>query len=120
MLAHLNQVPQLPERVVVIGAAGFVGGALTQRLRAAGASALALTRNEVDLLTADAADRLATFLKPGDAIVAVAARAPCKDIGMMIDNMIITRAMVEALARVPVAHVVNISSDAVYADGPVP
>ncbi len=120
MLAHLNQVPQLPERVVVIGAAGFVGGALTRRLRAAGASALALTRNEVDLLTPDAADRLATFLKPGDAIVAVAARAPCKDIGMMIDNMIITRAMVEALARVPVAHVVNISSDAVYADGPVP
>ena len=28
--------------------------------------------------------------------------------------------MVEALAKAPVAHVVNISSDAIYADGPLP
>jgi UDP-glucose 4-epimerase len=38
----------------------------------------------------------------------------------MIENMVMTRAMVEALARTPVAHVINISSDAVYADGPLP
>jgi len=120
MLQHLNEIPQPPARVVVIGAGGFVGGALMRRLRAAGVPALALTRKEVDLLAPDAADRLTSFLKAGDAVVAVAARAPCKDVGMMIDNMIIARAMVEALARVPVAHVVNISSDAVYADGPVP
>jgi nucleoside-diphosphate-sugar epimerase len=120
MLQHVNQAPQLPERVVVIGAAGFVGHALMQRLRAAGAPTLALTRAEVDLLAPDAADRLAKFLKAGDAVVAVAARAPCKDVGMMVDNMIIARAMIEAFARVPPAHVVNISSDAVYADGPVP
>jgi UDP-glucose 4-epimerase len=50
----------------------------------------------------------------------VAARAPCKDIGMMIENMIMAKAMVDALGRVPLAHVVNVSSDAVYADGPVP
>jgi UDP-glucose 4-epimerase len=120
MLAHVNQIPQLPGRVVVIGAAGFVGGALMRRLRAARASTLALTRREVDLLAPEAAERLATVLKAGDAVVAVAARAPCKDIGMLVDNMIITRAMIEALVRVTVAHVVNISSDAVYADAPVP
>jgi UDP-glucose 4-epimerase len=39
---------------------------------------------------------------------------------MMVDNMIITRAIVGSLARTSVAHVVNISSDAVYADGPAP
>ena len=39
---------------------------------------------------------------------------------MMIENMVMTRAMVEALARTPAAHVINISSDAVYADGPLP
>ena len=39
---------------------------------------------------------------------------------MMIDNMVMTQTMIEALARLPVAHVVNISSDAVYADAPVP
>ena len=45
------------------------------------------------------ADSLAALLKPGDAVVAVAARAPCKDVGMMIENMVMTRAMVEALAH---------------------
>jgi nucleoside-diphosphate-sugar epimerase len=121
MLRHLVESPTLPQRTVVIGAAGFVGGALIRRLRSAGAAALALTRNEIDLLTPDGGgEQLAALLQPGDAVVTIAARAPCKDIGMMVENMVMTRAMVDAFARAPVAHVVNISSDAVYADGPVP
>jgi UDP-glucose 4-epimerase len=117
---HLKPTPEPPERVVVIGAGGFVGGALMRRLTAANAPALGLTRQEIDLSLPDAAKRLAALLQPGDSVVAVAARAPCKDIGMIVDNMVLTRTMVEALARAPVAHVVNISSDAVYADEPVP
>ena len=39
---------------------------------------------------------------------------------MMVDNMIMVRAILGALARVPIAHVINIGSDAVYADEPVP
>lgn len=120
MLTHINKTPALPQRTVVIGSAGFVGGALMRRLKSAGAAAFGVTRKEVDLLAPDAAKRLAALLQIGDAVVAVAARAPCKDIGMMVDNMVMTRAMVEALAGTPVTHVVNISSDAIYADGPVP
>ncbi len=120
MLEHSNSTDRLPDRTVVIGSAGFVGGALMRALKAAGAPALGVTRKEIDLLAAGAADKLATLLKPGDAVVAVAARAPCKDISMMIDNMVMARAMIDAIARMPVAHVINISSDAVYADGPVP
>jgi UDP-glucose 4-epimerase len=120
MLRHLNETPTLPQRTAVIGATGFVGGALMRRLESAGAAAVALTRKEVDLLASDAAERLSALLRPGDAVVAVAARAPCKDMRMMVDNMVMTRAMVDTLARTPVAHVVNISSDAVYADEPVP
>jgi UDP-glucose 4-epimerase len=120
MLRHLKETPALPARTVVIGAAGFVGSALMRRLEAAGAAALGLTRKEVDLLAPQAADKLAAFLMPGDAVVAISARAPVRDIGMMIDNMVIVRALLDALARAPTTHVVNISSDAVYADGPVP
>jgi UDP-glucose 4-epimerase len=120
MLRHLNETLTLPQRTVVIGAAGFVGGALIRRLESAGAAVLGLTRKEVDLLASDAAEQLSVLLRPGDAVVAAAARAPCKDIGMMVENMVMTRAVADALARTPIAHVVNISSDAVYADGPVP
>jgi len=120
MLRHLNETPTLPPRTVVIGAAGFAGRALMRRLDSAGAAALRVTRKEVDLLAPEAAQQLSALFRPGDAVVAVAARAPCKNIAMMVDNMILTRAMVDALARTAVAHVVNISSDAVYADEPVP
>lgn len=120
MLHHLNTTASLPERVVVMGAAGFIGAALMRRLHAAKAPALGLTRVQIDLQSPAAADRLASQLRPTDTLVAVAARAPCKDIAMMLENMAMTKAMVNALARVPVSHVVNVSSDAVYADGPVP
>ena len=120
MLHHLNDAPTLPERTVVIGAAGFVGGALMRRLAAANAPALGLTRKEINLQRPNATRQLAAILQPRDAVVAVAARAPCKDIGMMIENMIIAKVILDALAAVGVAHVVNISSDAVYADGPLP
>jgi nucleoside-diphosphate-sugar epimerase len=120
MLEHKNPKPTEPERTVVLGAHGFVGAALMRRLQREGVPALGLARGDIDLLQPDAADKLAAVLRPGDALVAVAAMAPCKNIDMLIDNMRLTKTIAEALARVPVAHVVNISSDAVYADGPLP
>jgi nucleoside-diphosphate-sugar epimerase len=120
MLQHLNGEPSLPERTVVIGAAGFVGNALMRRLERAGGNALGLTRKDVDLTMPGAGERLANVLRSLDAVVAVAARAPCKDLGMMVENMLIVRAITDALGKVPVQHVVNIGSDAVYADAPVP
>lgn len=120
MIKHLNDKDTAPQRVVVIGAAGFVGGALMKRLAAAGVPALGLGRGDVDLLAPDAAERIASHLRPGDAVAAVAARAPCKNVAMLVENLVMTRAMVEAIGRVDVAHVVNISSDAVYGDEPLP
>lgn len=106
--------------MVVIGSKGFVGGALVARLAKDGVPTLALCRSDLDLLQPDAAARLAALLEPSDAVVAVAARAPVKNVAMLSDNLVMVRAMVEALVRSPVKHVVNISSDAVYADGPLP
>jgi len=103
-----------------MGAAGFVGSALVKILSARGASVLALTRRDIDLLTPDAQDKLALMLRTDDTFVAIAARAPCKNVQMLTENMKIVEGMVGALAKSPVSHVVNISSDAVYADSPGP
>jgi UDP-glucose 4-epimerase len=120
MLQHLNQAPKLPKRIVVMGAAGFVGSALVKRLASKCASILALTRRDIDLLAPGAADGLATMLQSNDAFIAVAARAPCKNVQMLVENLKMTAAMVEALTKSPVEHVVNISSDAVFADSAKP
>jgi len=104
----------------VIGSGGFVGGAVLARLMHANVPVLPIDRAKVDLLGIDAADTLAGLLRPGDAVVAVAAIAPVKNTRMLADNMRLVATIIAALGKVKVAHVVNISSDAVYADGPLP
>lgn len=120
MLEHLNVRPVLPKRVVVMGASGFVGNAVSTRLARDGVPVLALRRGDIDLLAPDAAARLASLLRPQDVFVAVSARAPVKNTDMLVENMVMARAMVRALADTPVAHVVNVSSDAIYGDSPDP
>lgn len=116
MLEHLNATPVKPVRVVVIGAGGFVGGAISRRLTASGATTLALTRQQIDLMAADASQKLRAALKPNDSVVMVSAIAPAKNVAMLMQNLRMAEAVCEALTAVPIHHLVYISSDAVYAD----
>jgi UDP-glucose 4-epimerase len=120
MLAHLLPQPLHPNRVVVVGAGGFVGNAIAARLERDGVPVLRLARPDIDLLAPDAVDQLAARLGAGDVLVAAAARAPCKTIEMLRDNVIMACALVRAAARCAPVQVVNISSDAIYADSAEP
>jgi UDP-glucose 4-epimerase len=120
MLHHHNSRPVSPARAVVLGASGFIGGAVARKLEGVGAQVLKLGRKEIDLLADDADERLAALLAPDDALIAVSARAPCKTPAMMLDNIRMMAAACAALAKRTVAHLVYMSSDAVYADGPLP
>ena len=120
MLEHLNATPTAPSRVVILGAGGFVGGQAAVRLEADGMSLLRLTRGELDFLAQGAAEKLAGLLKPEDCLMVVSAVAPCKNTSMLADNIAMMRAVCAALEQVPVAHVIYISSDAVYSDSDGP
>jgi len=116
MLEHGQGAPLKPKRVVVIGAGGFVGGAVVRRLTRDGVPAHGLTRKELDLLADGAADRLTAALDPDDSAVFVSALAPARTPALLVQNLRMAEAVGKALAARPVAHVVYISSDAVYAD----
>lgn len=105
-----------PARVVVLGGSGFIAGAIRRRLDADGIATLAIGRQALDLLSPDAAARLADELRPDDVLIVAAAIAPCKDLAMMLDNLRIVEAVCTALQARSVAHVVYLSSDAVYKD----
>jgi UDP-glucose 4-epimerase len=120
MLQHLAPEGRVPERCVIVGARSFVGKALAARLERDNVPLLLLSRTEVDLAGDDAATKLAAQLRPTDTVVLVAAKAPCRNVEDFHTNAHIIRALVTALQTQPVAHVVNISSDAVYGDEPVP
>ncbi|MEA2871412.1 MAG: UDP-glucose 4-epimerase [Hyphomicrobiales bacterium] len=116
MLTHQNASPVAPKRVVVVGAGGFVGSTILKELADAGVPTLGLTRREVDLLASSGADALKAALKPDDAVVFVSAVAPAKNAAQMMTNLRMAEAACVALAAAPPAHLLYISSDAVYVD----
>ena len=116
MLEHLNAERVKPARAVIIGAGGFVGGAIKRKLYSAGIDVLALTRRELDLLGDGAAGRLAQMLRPTDSLVMVSAFAPVKTVPMLMQNLRMAEAVCAAVAGKPVSHLLYVSSDAVYAD----
>jgi nucleoside-diphosphate-sugar epimerase len=120
MLEHLNAGAPAPRRVVILGAHGFVGSASARLLTAQGVPVLALGRAEADLLAAGTEHRLAEELRPDDSVVVISARAPCKDAAMLVDNIRMMDCVCQALGQASVAHVVYISSDAVYRDSRAP
>ena len=120
MIANLHVSPRKPARAVVLGAGGFIGGAVARRLRSEGIEVAALGRDSCDLLAPDAATRLIAELRPDDTLVFVSARAPVKNVAMLMDNLRMGEAVCAALKDQPVAHVVYISSDAVYKDSAEP
>jgi nucleoside-diphosphate-sugar epimerase len=115
MLTH-RRSPENPKRVVVIGAGGFVGSAILAELNNTGTPSLPLTRKEVDLLTAEGPEQLKARLAPDDAVVFVSAIAPAKTTAQFMANLHMAEAACLAFAAVPPAHLLYISSDAIYAD----
>lgn len=119
-LTHLDTKGEGPKRAVVIGAGGFVGAAAADAIEARGVGTLRLGRGDVDLLAPDAARRLEDRLRPGDAVVVAAARAPCRTYAGLRDNVAMMAAILDALTKVAPGHVLYVSSDAVYGDEPRP
>jgi UDP-glucose 4-epimerase len=107
-----------PARAVVLGANGFIGGAVLRALHGAAVETASLGRPGLDLLRPEAVDQLAGALRADDALVFVSAKAPCKNSEMLLENLAMVRTVCATLQRRSVAHVVYISSDAVYKDSP--
>jgi nucleoside-diphosphate-sugar epimerase len=113
---HRLSSPAEPARVVVLGARGFIGAALVRDLEKSGVPTLALASTDLDLSAPDAAARLAALLRPEDALVFLSAVTPDKgrDIASSMRNLRMGEAVAAALQARPVAHLVYLSSDAVY------
>jgi nucleoside-diphosphate-sugar epimerase len=94
----------------------MVGGSIVLELAKNDIPTLALTRKDVDLLGFSGSDQLKSRLSADDAVVFVSAVAPAKTAAQLVANLRMAEAALAAFAAVPPAHLVCISSDAVYAD----
>jgi nucleoside-diphosphate-sugar epimerase len=122
MLKHTLSTPTSPARVVMLGARGFVATNLLRRLAESDVPALGLPSDSLDLTEPGAGDRLAHQLRTDDALVFVSALTPDKgrDIRTMMRNLQMGEQVCLALVAQPCAHVVYVSTDAVYEDAANP
>jgi UDP-glucose 4-epimerase len=116
VIAHLNEQPLRPSRVVVLGAGGFLGRHLVGRLHAAGCRVLAISRDDFDFSGNDAPKQMVRRFIGGDTLVFLAAitRERGGDIDPLMQNLAIGQAVCEAAASVQLSHLIYVSSDAVY------
>jgi len=103
-------------RIVIVGANGFIGKALEARLLSQGFDVLGLTRKDVDLTFDNAAKILNSLLRDGDNVVFLAAITPDKgcDRTEFIQNIGMANVVCSAIEDVAIAHFTYVSSDAVY------
>jgi UDP-glucose 4-epimerase len=120
VLKHLSDKPEWPQRVVILGGSGFVGSAITRRLQSQNVPVLSLSRNDLDLLSSTAMAKLHSTLRPTDSVVMISAVAPAKTVSMVMQNLRMAEVLCEALADREIAHLMYISSDAVYTDSANP
>jgi nucleoside-diphosphate-sugar epimerase len=118
MIRHLQQRPVPPRRVVVLGASGFVVDDLIYHLEALGVETVALPSASFDLREPEMAGPLRELLRPNDSLVFTAALTPDRgrDVKTFTANIAMAATVGAALEVTPVAHVVYLSSDAVYPD----
>jgi UDP-glucose 4-epimerase len=117
VLTHARDIAP-PARTVVLGCRGFVGSAVLAQLRALGWPADGVSSTDVDLTAEGAGAALGGRLREDDAVVFVSALTPDKgkDAATLERNVRMARHVADTLIDRPVAHLVNIGSDAVYDD----
>jgi UDP-glucose 4-epimerase len=116
VITHQCPAAQIPERVVLLGARGFIGTAIRKELDSQRVPTLALTSADLNLAENSAADKLAAALKVTDSVVMLAALTPDKgrDIATLMKNLAMMQNTCGAIGKTGCAHMVYFSSDAVY------
>ncbi|WOI11811.1 SDR family oxidoreductase [Thalassospira lucentensis] len=120
MLKHFSGKEIKPSRVVVLGAGGFVGSALTAKLEGRGVDVLRVLRQVIDLESQDAGALLSEIVTENDTLVFISAKAPVKNVEMLGANIKMLDAVAKAVEAVSPKHILYVSSDAVYADSMKP
>jgi len=111
---------EIPSRVVILGGSGFVGGAIAKNLRRRNIEVFVLGRSDIDLIKKNSHKELSKIIKNDDVVVASAAVAPAKNLSDLESNIQIMKNIFEAMQCTPPLHFVNIGSDAVFCDLPLP
>lgn len=116
MLTHHAENGAEVGRVVVLGSGGVVGRWLCAHLEEISQPYIAVDRKVVDLVEADASDKLVGLLQDGDALVFLSTVTPSRARGLSAvqANLAMVNPALAAARSGKLSHFVYLSSDAVY------
>lgn len=120
MLEHKFEEIVLPKRVVILGGSGFVGGAIARSLKIKGIDVLTLGTTNLDLTKDGSNKNLTQIIRNDDVVVAASAVAPAKNLDDLQANIKIIKNINSGVEEAQPCHLINIGSDAVFSDGPLP
>jgi UDP-glucose 4-epimerase len=103
-------------RIVVLGAGGFVGGSIFNYLKKNKFSVIPVDRSKIDFLSNNSSKLLNNLLRKNDIIINAIAIAPCKIFRDFQKNLLIINNIQNGLTGKKIKKYINISSDAVYSD----
>jgi UDP-glucose 4-epimerase len=103
-------------RIIVIGATGFIGRSLCQLLQQSDKEYVGLGSKEVDLLNPQSIHQLSKLIGHGDVVINLAAISPTKDVDTLLKNLIMANNFVKGCGGKKLKKLIIISSDAVYGD----
>ena len=119
MLKHTCLTPIRPGRVIVLGGSGFIGGHLVKEIEFSGIEACGISSSSLDLTATGAIPALAETVRRDDTLVFAACLT--RDKGDNLPTLMKNLAMAENvglfLENHGCAHLIYLSSDAVYKDG---
>ena len=104
------------KRIVILGSGGFISKSLEKKLSKKRINYLGLKRKKIDLKKNSSVIKLRKLLKKEDIVIIIAAKAPCKNLKMLEENLQIMKNIIRAISNKKLSKVVYISSDAVYSD----
>src|SRR5262245_29484687 len=116
MLTHLAAPDARPSRVVIVGRSGFLAQHLVPELKGSGVPVEVVGRPDIDLTSPGSVDSLSRALRADDSVVMLSALTPDKgrDFRTLMKNLRMAEHLGDLFDRTPCAHVIYVSSDAVY------
>ena len=104
------------KRVIILGAGGFVSSHVEKKLIQLNIECIAFSRKKLDLTKEKSKRFLKKFIKKNDYIFFAAAKAPVKNMEMLIYNLNMLKNVTEGVDYKKIKKLIYLSSDAIYSD----
>ncbi len=104
------------KRVIILGSKGFISSNIEKELKKKNINVLSFSRRQLDLTNHKNSDKLKKIIRKNDHILLAAAKAPVKDLDMLIYNLKMLKTISGSIFKDKIKKFVYLSSDAVYAD----